>query len=130
MCSAEKRTILVVEDDAILALDLEMMLSDAGFQVLGPASSVREALDLIETEYPEFATLDYHLGRETSAAVARCLALRGTPFIYVSGGDDVEADRTAPRAPIVPKPATAQSILAALRASQPRPARALDELPA
>jgi two-component system, response regulator PdtaR len=110
-----RQSILVVEDDALQALDMEMLLAAAGYRVVGPAANVGQALELIENEHPSFATLDYNLGCETSAPVARLLRGQGTPFIYVSGrAEDVEADRSAPRACIVEKPATARTILDAV----------------
>lgn len=76
--------ILVVEDDFLIALDLEFMLEGLGQTVIGPVARVHEALALIESETPDAALLDINLGAETSFAAARALARSGTPFAFVT----------------------------------------------
>ena len=84
--AAKKNMVLVVEDDAFIALDLEDVLSEAGFTVTGPVATVREALALLDGEHrPDVALLDYNLGEETSIPVARRLEALGIPFLFLSG---------------------------------------------
>ncbi|MCP5433220.1 MAG: PAS domain S-box protein [Alphaproteobacteria bacterium] len=79
---------LVVEDDAVIALDIAGAIEDAGYKVVGPAATVAEALGYL-AEYPcDLAVLDVDLGLETSEEVARELVTRAIPFVAVSGFDE------------------------------------------
>jgi len=89
-CDAETRTsarprVLVVEDDAFVALELAGSLQAAGFDILGPAGRVEKALALINASKCDAAVLDINLGSETSEPIARLLRQSGTPFVTVSG---------------------------------------------
>jgi DNA-binding NarL/FixJ family response regulator len=53
--------ILIVEDQAIIALDLESAVEESNGQVIGPASTVREALKLLHTNRVDAAILDANL---------------------------------------------------------------------
>jgi CheY-like chemotaxis protein len=79
------RRILVVEDEMLLALDLQTLLEEQGCEVLEPASSVRRALAVLETRLPDAASLDMNLNGESSAPVAAALRERGIPFVVVTG---------------------------------------------
>jgi DNA-binding response OmpR family regulator len=74
----------VVEDEAIVAIDIADQLTEAGFLVVGPAPSVVKALKLIEGVGCDVAVLDVNLRDETSEPVARELRLRRTPFVFLS----------------------------------------------
>ena len=69
--------VLVVEDDGLLALDIANQLTDAGLEVVGPATSVAKALELLETGC-DVALLDVNLGKETAEPVA--YKLRSTRY--------------------------------------------------
>ena len=77
--------ILVVEDDPFIALDVQDTIEGAGMTVIGPVSSVRHGLEIVETDQADAAILDYNLIGETSAAIARCLKQKSVPFIFLSG---------------------------------------------
>lgn len=81
------RRILVVEDEAIVALWLADVLAIAGAVVIGPTGSVREALVLAERESLDCAVLDYKLPDGTTAPVADLLAARDVPFVFATGYD-------------------------------------------
>jgi DNA-binding response OmpR family regulator len=76
--------VLVVEDEAIVAIDIADQLTDAGFLVIGPAPSVAKALKLIEDVGCDVAVLDVNLRDETAEPVARELRSRRTPFVFLS----------------------------------------------
>ncbi len=81
--------VLVAEDEALIALELEAILGDLGCLVLGPTNSVTGTLGLLDTDPPpDAALLDARLldGRVTPAAEA-CLA-RGVPFALATGYDE------------------------------------------
>ena len=76
--------VLVVEDEPLVALQIEDVLRNAGFDVVGPAKSVAEALELLQAPC-NGAVLDIMLRSETSEPVAKALIKRGIPFITLSG---------------------------------------------
>src|SRR5690348_16116387 len=81
--------ILVVEDEALVALLVEDALLDEGAQIVGPAATVSDALRLIDEAKVDgridAAVLDLNLGGETALPVADRLAALGVPFLIASG---------------------------------------------
>ena len=73
--------VLVVEDELLLAMDLELTLEQHGYRVLGPAGTVAEALRLLEGETPQVALLDLNLKGEMATPVAGRLRAMGVPFM-------------------------------------------------
>ena len=109
------RLVLVVEDEFLIALDLELLLLRRGWRVLGPAATVAEALRLLRGETPEVALLDVNLRGEPVTPVAEALRARGVPFVLASayGGHGPTAAALA-GAPAVGKPTDERRLLAAL----------------
>lgn len=97
-------TVLVVEDEFLVALDMESILADAGFEVLGPVASVAEALCLLEHEQPAAALLDNNLNGTSVAPVATALRERHVPFAFVTGNDRGSLPAPFIAAPVVRKP--------------------------
>ena len=81
--------VLVVEDEALVALLVANGLSDAGAEVVGPAFSVNKALGLIECAASNgglnAAVLDINLGGAAVSPVADRLAALGVPFVFTTG---------------------------------------------
>jgi DNA-binding response OmpR family regulator len=108
--------VLVVEDEALIALDIARELTDAGLQVVGPAISVAQALRLIRDQGCDVAVLDVNLGyNETSEPVAHELRARSTPFIVVSGYSTEQHPPGLHGAPVLSKPARPADLIATLR---------------
>ena len=105
--------ILIVEDEALIGMQLEQALVDHGCEVVGVATNVAEAMQLIERERPHGALLDINLAGEKSFPVAERLAADGVPFVFCTGyaGEQVLPPRFA-GAPLVRKPFDAQSVAA------------------
>jgi DNA-binding LytR/AlgR family response regulator len=84
-----RRTFLVVEDDYLIAEDIAQTIAAAGIEVVGPAGSVADALELIahEGERLDGAVLDINLGDEPVFPVAEALRARRVPFIFLTGYD-------------------------------------------
>lgn len=82
---ADGRRVLVVEDEALVAMLVEDALLDAGFTVIGPAATVEEAMNFLATERPDAVVLDLNLAGETSTPVADALASRGIPYVIATG---------------------------------------------
>lgn len=108
--------ILVVEDDFIIALDLEDMLRGLGVACVRTANSVPRALALITDNLPQLGLIDVNLGAEKSFAVAERLGELGVPFVFTTGYGDRSTfpDRFA-QALIVSKPYTLEALCAAIR---------------
>ncbi|MEG3164797.1 response regulator [Sphingomonas sp. PB2P19] len=87
--------ILLVEDEYMLALDLQTQLEDVGAVVLGPEPSVAAALRRVADEPRiDAAVLDVNLGGEFVFPVAEALTARRVPFVFSSGyHDSVTRDR-------------------------------------
>ena len=81
------RLVLVVEDEFLIALDLELLLRRHGWRVLGPAATVAAALRLLVGATPDVALLDVNLGGELVTPVAEELRARGVPFVLASAYD-------------------------------------------
>ena len=104
-------TVLVVEDNMIIALEAEEVLTAMGAETVDMAASVREALRLIETSPPDRALLDVNLGSETSVAVATKLAALGIPFAFATGyGESFKVPAELGDVPVVKKPYGADSL--------------------
>ncbi len=82
---------LVVEDNMIIALDAEDMLMALGADSVEIASSVSEALQLIEKYDFSFAILDVNLGSETSEPIAHKVKASGIPFVFATGYGESQA---------------------------------------
>ena len=106
--------VLVVEDEALLALDIAKQLTDAGLDVVGPAVSVAKALRLIAEAGCDVAVLDVNLGSETAEPVARDLRARGTPFVVLSGYSSEQHPPGFHGAPLLSKPARPGDLVAML----------------
>jgi DNA-binding response OmpR family regulator len=109
--------ILVVEDEIIIAMQLEGVLLDAGAEVIGPAMSASEACDLIDTNRITVAILDVRLSMGDSLAVAQRLVADGIPFIFHTGNAERLRASPWPQAPVVRKPAAPEVLTAAVAAA-------------
>lgn len=107
--------VLVVEDEFLVAMELESMLTEHGWRVLGPAATVATALALLEGKMPDAAVLDINLRGETVVPVAEVLRERGVPTVLASAYDQTAsmADALA-GVPNVGKPTQERHLLAAL----------------
>jgi len=105
MCShARAFAVLVVEDYALIALELEDAVRRNGGQVLGPATQIPETLGLLDRFRCDAALLDIRLAQgETVYAVAERLEAKGVPFAFITGWDG-EIDERFAHAPVLRKP--------------------------
>lgn len=87
--SAPPGRVLVVEDDFVIALAAEAMLSSLGFEGSVIVGSASEALLQIERQPFALALIDIHLGDHKSEGVAIKLRAEGIPFIVTSGYSDL-----------------------------------------
>jgi DNA-binding NtrC family response regulator len=101
----EGARILVVDDEYLIALELESILRDAGATVVVICTSLEEGLDALEHDGFDVAVLDVRLGSDTSEPIARGLVDRGVGFIFYSGQSlPTAVQQTHPEAPLLVKP--------------------------
>lgn len=113
-------TILIVEDEPLIALSLEDLLTDHGALCLGPVGSIRGALEMIETRCIDMALLDINLRGERIDPVADRLAASGVPFIFTTGyGEDARPSKHRDR-PVLAKPYTDDAVIDAVLRHRPQ----------
>lgn len=99
------RRILIVEDELLLAMDLELLLQQQGCEVLEPVGTVARALAALENERPDAVMLDMNLSGDSSAPVAKVLRTRDIPFVIVTGYTESQyEDPVFDGAPLMKKP--------------------------
>jgi DNA-binding response OmpR family regulator len=106
--------ILIVEDDFLISLELQSILSDAGAQVVGPTRSVEGGLALVSDKLSA-AILDLRLGKTAVTPVAQRLAASGIPFLFYTG--QTRDDPTLsdwPAAVVIAKPALPRILVSEL----------------
>jgi DNA-binding response OmpR family regulator len=114
------RSILVVEDEPLIGMDIRAALEGAGASVTA-TTTVRHALILIDHDGLAGAIIDHALGDGDSAEVCLRLKARGIPYVSYSGYGPVAG--TSHDAPHVSKPATMDMLLGTLEALLPRTPR-------
>ncbi len=107
--------ILVVEDESILAMDLENQLKREGCEVIGPVSREDKALRLLERDRPDGVVLDLNLNGKLATDLASVLVARQIPFVIVTGYGkrqfDIPALQEVPR---LHKPIKGEELIRAL----------------
>lgn len=110
------RRSLLVEDNAIIAMDCEDMLRELGAETVEICSTVKQALTYLSNNSVDFAMLDVNLGSETSDPIATQLSEQGTPFLFATGHEDIpEVASPFAKATVIQKPYTAHTIAEALK---------------
>src|SRR5437763_3517847 len=110
---SQRRSLLLVEDDFIIAADLAYLLESAGIDVIGPVGSVEEALDVVESDCDRIdgAVLDINVRGVAVYPVANALARRGIPFLFTTGYDAGAIPGTYAAAPRCEKPVDKAQLL-------------------
>lgn len=109
--------VLVVEDEAIVALDLQFTLEDMGLAVIGPCPSVASGFSAVARRRPDVAILDVQLTDGEVYDLADALHAAKVPIVFHSGHAESGAlARRYPGARICPKPSSPQEIERAVQA--------------
>ncbi|HZC15629.1 MAG TPA: response regulator [Caulobacteraceae bacterium] len=111
--------VLVVEDEALVSMLLEDMLSDLGCEIVGPIMRLPEALRMAQDEGQpiDVAILDVNLAGERSFPVAEALERRGCLFVLATGYDDGGIEERWRARPLLRKPFLPGQLEEALQAA-------------
>ena len=108
-------TIMIAEDEALVAMDLLDLVEHAGGSTIGPCSTLAACFAAIKSTTPSAAILDVRLGSEEVFPVAEALVDRGVAVVFHSGHADSEAIRARfPQSGFCAKPASERQIIMAL----------------
>jgi len=101
--SSTKGKILVVEDEALIAMSIEFALQELGFQAL-IASNLAEAHTHLATSDIRLAVLDYNLRDGKTTGIAEALRAQRIPFVVCSGSQFNDIASVFEGAPVLSKP--------------------------
>ena len=101
------RKVLVVEDEMMITMLIEDMLEELGCQLIGPATKVERALDLISSEVIEVALLDVNLDGQATDTV-------GVPFVFATGYGAAGVPKQHSDRPVLQKPFQKRDLESAL----------------
>ena len=105
--------ILVVDDEPLVSMLVENWLVELGCEVVGPARSVRQGLEMAENDALDGAILDVNLGADNSYAVAEALKRKGVPFAFATGDGGID-DAAFPDPVLLSKPFDLEGVKAVL----------------
>jgi DNA-binding response OmpR family regulator len=110
------KRLLVVEDELLIALDIESILEGCGAEVK-TANRIDQAFGLIASGGPfDAAVLDLKLERETSVTVAERLQANHVPFVFLTGAPgDATSVAQFKNAPVIGKPFDSETLFSALK---------------
>lgn len=109
-------TVLLVEDDALVALDLGNALTQAGYRLAGPVATLAEAAAQVERYTPDLAVVDVRLKDGLSTELARELRRRSVPFLVHSAcRRDNSLCLELREAPWLTKPVRSPDVVAAVQ---------------
>ncbi len=107
--------VLVVEDEMLVSMLVEDMLTDLGCSVVGPAAELDEAMTLANSADIDAALLDVNLGGKAIFPVADALKARGVPFAFASGYGEAGLSEEHRGAAVLQKPFREADLARALR---------------
>ncbi len=96
--------VLVVEDESLVAMLIEDMLSDMGYEVVAVAARIEQALETARVIGADLAILDLNLAGQRTDAVAEILRARGIPFMFATGYGAAGVAQEWSHVPVVQKP--------------------------
>jgi two-component SAPR family response regulator len=107
--------VLIVEDNDLIAADIEEMLRELGFTSVAAVGNCDQAAAYIARAVPDLAILNIGLAGETSIPIARLLQVAGIPFLFASGYGEVNPLSDDLRAyPLIAKPFTKDALRSAV----------------
>ena len=101
---------LLVEDEALVAMMIQECLTECGHSVIGPINRAADALSAAKDGDFDAAILDINLGDGMAYPIAEILAARGVPFVFLTGYDADTVDSRFGEVPILQKPIERQML--------------------
>lgn len=108
------KRVLIVEDEPLIAMQLEEMLGEFGC-LCATAANVADGLEVLQKISFNAAFVDVNLNGAPSLPIAEVLRERGTPFVFVSGYGASEVPSEHAAAPLITKPFTEAEMIRCLR---------------
>ena len=117
--STATKRILVVEDELMIRMLLQDMLTDLGYTLAGEAGHIEEALTLAKQSEFDVAILDVNLNGEPISPVVEVLVERGLPFVFATGYGQRGVPELYRKSPTLQKPFQADALAEAIEAAVP-----------
>lgn len=111
MTLPNETTLMVVEDEFLVATGLEMTLQSAGYNVLEPIPTIAEALAVVADQPADLALLDVNLAGHRVYPVADALQSRQIPFIFLTGCEEGDLPARFAGTPMLVKPFSPDRLL-------------------
>lgn len=108
------KRILVIEDEPLVSMDIETILSESGSEVVGPAGNIARARQMIETETFDGALVDANLGGHPVDELASALVSRNIPFMFLTGYGRESLPNAFRHASMIEKPYTREQLVSAM----------------
>lgn len=96
--------LLIVEDEALIAMMIQDVIRDAGAEVVGPAANVDMAMSALREQAVDGAILDVNLSGQRIDPVANALRARKIPFLFLTGYGKSGIGERFPSATVITKP--------------------------
>jgi DNA-binding response OmpR family regulator len=119
--SVKATRVLIVEDEMLIALMLQDMVSEEGLAVAAIANTLQDGIELARTADVELAILDINLNGQEAYPVAEILRARGIPFVFSTGYGGASLRPEYKGAPRLMKPYQQDSLTAAIKAALATP---------
>ncbi|WP_376966978.1 response regulator [Azospirillum sp. A26] len=113
-------TVLIIEDEPLIALSLEDVLTDNGAVCIGPIGSIGSALKAIATHRADIALVDINLRGERIDPVADRLSTMGIPFLFTTGYGEEARPKAHRHRPVIAKPYSDAEVIDALLRHRPQ----------
>ena len=113
--------VLVAVNDVVVALDLQRLLHEAGYRVVGPTTNIAEIERIIQRGGIDCAILDLDVDRRAPLPIADLLDSVDVPFVYLTTGVLAPVPSRHRLTPVVEKPFTRESLLATVEKALARP---------
>ena len=108
-------SVLIVEDDCLIALEISQFVEDAGYTVVGPEKSVDATIRALTRHKIDLALLDVKLGGELVFPIAKDLDAKGIPYIFLTSYSAAAIPAQHRHGPLVSKPYSPARLLAQMR---------------
>ena len=116
MAELAGKRILLIEDEPLVAMDLEELIRGAGGRIAATASSLAAARDAVEATPCDAALLDANLGGDSVEEIAAALVRKGVPFAFATGHGPETLPAAFREAPLLGKPFESEQVLTVLAA--------------